>query len=141
MAHEHRETVRYEDHGDYQRKQRIVEHTPSTQQVIVSRVSQLIWLFDAIVIGLIGFRFIFKLIAANAANPFVSLIYGITDALIAPFVGIIPVPAAQGSVFSVPSLIAMVVYLLVAAVLVALIRVLFSDDGSRHTVKTVERSR
>lgn len=140
MASERKEQVRVVKDGGYERRQRVVEVAPSTQDVLVARISKLLWLLAAIVTALLAFRFGLKLIAANPANGFVNFMYSITDVLVAPFNGIVNTPAyTGGTIIDIAALIAMLVYILAAWALVALIRILFTSTQRRRRVTTVER--
>src|SRR5690606_7727800 len=99
------------------------------------------WLLTAIVEFLIGFRVILKLIGANAVNGFADFIYNVTYVFIAPFATLFqnPVFGDGSSVLELTSLIAMVVYFIVALVVTTLIRILLLDNSSR-SVKTIERT-
>jgi uncharacterized protein YggT (Ycf19 family) len=120
----------------------VVETAPTTQRVVLSRVTQLILLLVAVVIGLLAFRLVLALIGANPASGFVNFIYAITNPLVWPFVGIVGTPNfGGGSVLDIASLFAMVVYPLAAWVLVTLLRIIFKDSSGIRRVKTVERSR
>ncbi|MDX1992420.1 MAG: hypothetical protein SF029_08525 [bacterium] len=142
MASERQERVRVERGDGFERRQRVVEVTPSARTVFVSRVSRFLWLLATVVTVLIGIRFVLKLIAANPTNTFADLIYSITDVLVAPFVGLINTPAAaNGAVFDVPALFAIVIYLLATWALVQLFRILFASTNSTRRVTTVERAR
>jgi uncharacterized protein YggT (Ycf19 family) len=66
-------------------------------------------------------RFIFKLLGANADQPFVSAIYGITEPLVGPFRGIFAQPAGT-PVVEIAALLSIVFFVLVAALIVALVR-------------------
>ena len=66
-------------------------------------------------------RFTFKLLGANADQPFSSAIYGITEPLVAPFRGIFAQPAGT-PVVEVAALLSVVFFVLVAALIVALVR-------------------
>lgn len=139
MATERREHVETVRDGDYAQRRRVVEYAPETRQVIVSRVNKFIWLVTAVIVGLLAFRFVLKLIAANAANTFTDLIYKITDVMVAPFNGIVANPATNGgSVVDTAALFAAVVYILAAWVLVMFIRILFSSAKRARHVTTIE---
>ena len=96
MATEHKEQVRIIQDRDYEQRQQVVEHAPSTRHVVVARVSQFIWWMVGIVVALIAFRFVLMLLAANPANAFASVIYSITDVLVGPFIGLLNTPAFEG---------------------------------------------
>jgi len=65
-------------------------------------------------------RFAFKLLGANADQPFASAIYGITEPLVAPFRGIFAQPAGT-PIVEVAALLSIVFFVLVAALIVAAI--------------------
>jgi hypothetical protein len=74
---------------------------------------------------LVGFRFVFLLLGANPNNAFVSWVYDMSSPLVAPFSGIFgqaTTEFAQGavvsSVFDWTSLIALVIYGILGAILV-----------------------
>lgn len=66
-------------------------------------------------------RFIFKLGGANANQPLVAALYGITEPLTRPFQGIFPEPVGP-VIFDVPALLAIVFLFLIGALVVALAR-------------------
>jgi uncharacterized protein YggT (Ycf19 family) len=66
-------------------------------------------------------RFTFKLLGANATQPFVSAIYGITEPLVAPFRGIFAQPDGT-PIVEIATLLSIVFFVLVAALIVALVR-------------------
>lgn len=85
----------------------------------------ILYIVFSIVEFLVGFRFLFRLLGANPANTFVAWIYSLSGPLVAPFQGIFGAPAitpgtAVQGVFELASLIALIVYGILAAVLVGL---------------------
>jgi len=66
-------------------------------------------------------RFTLKLLGANAEQALVSAIYGITEPLVAPFRGIFAQPAGT-PVVEIASLLSIVFFVLVAALVVAIVR-------------------
>ena len=66
-------------------------------------------------------RFVFKFLGANADQPFVSAIYGFTEPLVGPFRGIFAQPAGT-PVVEIAALLSIVFFVLVAALIVALVR-------------------
>jgi uncharacterized protein YggT (Ycf19 family) len=140
MATEHKEEVRVIRDEGFERRQRVVEHTPSTRREVVSRISQFVWLIVAVIVVLLAFRFALMLLAANPSNAFASLIYSVTNVLVAPFNTLLQTPVFEGgSVVDVASIVAMVVYILAAWVLLQLFRILFDDTSGFRRVKTVRR--
>jgi uncharacterized protein YggT (Ycf19 family) len=142
MSTEHKEHVRVVQDEGFEQRQRIVERTPSTRRVIVTRLSQLIWLITAVIVILLGFRFVFMLLGANPTNTFASIIYNITNVLVSPFAGLLNMPTlGDGSVIDVVALIAMIVYLFGAWVIVELLKIVLGDSGGFRRVKTIRRER
>ncbi len=140
MSMERKERVQVIENDNYSRRQRVIEYAPETRQVVLSRISRLLWFIAGVIVALIAFRFILMLIAANPANGFVSFIYSVTNVLVAPFVGIVGTPAFEtGSVVDMASLFAIVVYLLVTWAIVSLLRILFAGTRRQRQVTTVER--
>ena len=99
------------------------------------KVQSVIYLLFGILAGLLVIRFLLGLLGANPAAGFAQFIYGITAPFIAPFVGLFGQPRFQGSVFEFNSLVAIVVYGLIAWVLVKIVWLLMGD--SRRGVRTV----
>ena len=66
-------------------------------------------------------RFTLKLLGANAEQALVSAIYGITEPLVAPFRGIFAQPAGT-PVVEIASLLSIVFFVLLAALIVAIVR-------------------
>jgi uncharacterized membrane protein len=100
------------------------------------RVSQIIYWVFGLIIGLIAIRFILKALGANPDAGFAEFIYGVTSVLVAPFVGLFGNPQAQGSVLEVQSLVAIVVYALVAWLLVKLAWIVVGEPRSAVTTRT-----
>ena len=96
-----------------------------TQRQFTFQATQLIWLGLGLLEGLLGLRIFLKLIGANAANPFATLLYSVTDLFLIPFVGLTGTPASNGLVFEISSVIAMIVYALLAWVLERIVWVIF----------------
>ena len=83
--------------------------------------SRVIALVFTVVEVLLLVRFTLKLLAANADQPLVSAIYGITTPLVEPFRGIFAQP--QGTpVVEIATLVSIVFFVLIAALIVAIVR-------------------
>lgn len=90
-----------------------------------ARLAQIVYLISGVVIALIIIRIVLKALAANPAAGFASFIYGITGPLVAPFQGLFATPqASTGSVFEFSSVVAIIVYALIAWAIVRLIAIL-----------------
>ena len=83
--------------------------------------SRVIALVFTVIEVLLLVRFTFKLLGANATQPFVSAIYGITEPLVGPFRGIFAQPDGT-PIVEIAALLSIVFFVLVAALIVALVR-------------------
>jgi len=107
---------------------------PAAETEVVSRWSparqafDLIYLVFAVIDGLILIRIILKLLAANTAVPFTGFVYGVSDWLLAPFHGLLPVIVSGRSVFEMSALIGLLVYSLLGYVLSRFFAILFRRD-------------
>ncbi len=84
------------------------------QRLFSFKATQWIWLGLGIVEVLIGLRVALKLIAANPGSPFAAFIYNVSAIFLFPFAGLVGTPAAGGMVLELSSIIAMLVYALLA---------------------------
>jgi len=95
------------------------------QRYATFKATQLIWLLLTLLEAVLALRFVFKLIGVNGANPFATLLYGFTSFFVAPFASLTGAPAAGGMVLEISTIIAMIVYLLIAWALERIVYVLF----------------
>jgi hypothetical protein len=95
------------------------------RRIFTFKATQLIWLFLGILEGLLALRFVLKLIAANPDSPIAALIYGVTNLFLLPFAGLTATPSAGGMVLELSTMIAMVVYGLIAWAIERIIWVIF----------------
>src|SRR4030043_1276913 len=94
-------------------------------------IEYLIYFFFGALEILLAFRLVLKLAGASISSGFVRLIYGLTGIFILPFEGIFRRGVAQGiettSVFEPSTLVAIIVYAVLAWGIVVLIRI-FSGE-------------
>lgn len=112
--------------------------TPTTSTIVseevtpIQTIERVIYFFFGVIEILLGFRFVLKLTGANAATGFVSFIYSLTGIFTMPFDGIFRRMFAQGlettSVFEPSTLVALVVYMVLAWGLVQLLHVLTGEE-------------
>jgi hypothetical protein len=95
------------------------------QRIFSFKATQWIWLGLGIVEALIGLRIVLKLIAANPESPFAAFIYNVSAIFLYPFAGLVGTPAAGGVVLELSSIIAMLVYALLAWGLERIVWVIF----------------
>ncbi len=85
------------------------------------RGTQVVWYILGIVEALLAFRFVFKLLGANPEAGFSSFIYGITYIFAAPFLSVFRSSnIVQGSIFEWTTLLAMLVYWMIAVGIIRL---------------------
>ncbi|GEM_PF-1301845 len=88
------------------------------------QVNRFIWYLFGLLEGLLALRFILRAIAANPDNPFAAFIYQLSGLFVAPFRTLVREPRFDGAVLEVTTLIAMLVYLLIAYAVTRLIQLL-----------------
>jgi hypothetical protein len=110
-----------------------VNPVPSQEDRNVRRANERYWAtaiisFVLCVLEIIlALRFVFRLLAANQGSAFVAALYSFSYIFAAPFSDIFTDPAlGRGSVFEISTLVAMLIYALVAWGLIALARIVFA---------------
>ena len=136
MAQEKREHVEVIRGDGIERRQRVVETSPSGRRVFVARFTQFLWLIVSVIVVLLGIRFAFVLINANAATGFVNFIYGVTDPLVMPFKNIVNTPG-----FDMGAIIAIFVYMIVGWLIITLFRLVFADTNRLRQTTQVDIER
>jgi|GEM_PF-1971266 uncharacterized protein YggT (Ycf19 family) len=139
-------TTIYEEHQEIrhhpmgERRTVVQEAAPSTRTVIVSRVVQLVWFVTAVIGLLLGTRLVLRMIGANAGADFAELIYRLSQPLVAPFLGMVAdTELSPGYFLEWSTLIGLIIYVIVGALLAWLIRVLFAGPRAQRTIRTVKR--
>jgi len=82
--------------------------------------TQIVWYLLGLLEVLLAFRFVLKLTGANPEAGFTSLIYAITWPFTSPFLAVFKMTTVQGSIFEWTTLLAMLVYFMVAFAIVRL---------------------
>lgn len=94
----------------------------STTTKPIYRGTQVVWYILGIIEVLLAFRFVLKLLGANAAAGFTSFIYNITYIFATPFLAVFRnTRVVEGSVFEWTTLLAMAVYWVIAAGIIRLL--------------------
>jgi YggT family protein len=124
------------------REERLTRDTGAERIGLAQKLSQLIWLLGGLLQGLLGLRFLLKLMAANPGSPFTQFLYGLTDLFLWPFFALTATPSTeQGIVLEIPTLFAMLVYGLATWVLVKLVWLaLVPATSERVTIHRREES-
>ena len=118
------EKVRVSQQGSSEYVERVVEDAAAAQRSFTYQLTMLMWLMFGALESLLALRVILKLVAANPSNPFASLVYTLSDLFVWPFVGLTVTPSAAGIVIEIHTIIAMVVYAILAWLLISLVNVL-----------------
>jgi len=105
---------------------RTIQSEPEREQRIFTfKATQIVWLLFGVLEALIALRIMLKLFGANPASPVAAFLYGFTDLFLWPFTGLLGTPQAAGMVLELSSVVALVVYALIAWALERLIWVIF----------------
>jgi uncharacterized protein YggT (Ycf19 family) len=100
----------------------------SAEHASMWTASRVIALVFTVLEVLLLIRFTLKLLGANADQPLASAIYGVTEPLVGPFRGIFAQPAGT-PVVEIATLVSVIFFVLVAALIVALVRAVTGRRG------------
>ncbi len=118
------EKVRVSQQGSSEYVEHVVQDSAAAQRSFTYQITTIMWLMFGALEGLLALRVVLKLVAANPGNTFAGLVYALSDLFVWPFVGLTATPAAAGIVLEIHTIIAMVVYALLAWLLISLVKVL-----------------
>jgi hypothetical protein len=93
-------------------------NSPTTKPLLAA--VQVVWYILSILEILLVFRFFLKLTGANPGAGFTSFIYNSSQPLVAPFAAVFARTSVQGVVFEWTTLLAMIVYYIIAGIIVRL---------------------
>lgn len=91
--------------------------TPADQTIggATNTATNIVWFIAGVLLVLLAFRFVLLLLGANQDNGFANLVYSITYPFAVPFFGLFGYTLHYGvSQFELSTLVAMVVYALIA---------------------------
>ena len=107
--------------GTLARKQVVSTRSSATPY---AKAEQIIYLLLGILETVLAVRVVLSLLGANQGNPFAQLIYGISGIFVAPFFGLFGYQFQYGIArFEIETVVAMVVYALIAWILARLTRI------------------
>lgn len=92
-----------------------------TTETSMYRTTRMIWYIFGAIEALLIFRFILRLLSANEAAAFTQFIYSTSQIFLMPFQFVFGTPAAGGSALELSTLLAMIVYWLLAFGIVKLL--------------------
>ncbi len=113
--------------------------SPTTKPLY--RGTQIVWYILGLLEALLAFRFILKLLGANPAAGFTSFIYGTTHFFVAPFLNVFRISRVEGSIFEWTTLLAMLVYWLVALAIIKLFFISKSVSTPEAAAKLEDENR
>jgi uncharacterized protein YggT (Ycf19 family) len=102
------------------------------------RLSQVIYWIFALIEGLIAIRLVLRALGANPSAGFAQFIYGVTGPLVAPFINLFGNPTYQNSVLELSSIVALIVYALVAWLLGKLVWILVGETRSAIRTRSTQ---
>lgn len=109
---------------------------------IRGRITSITYFILGVLEVLLLLRLLLRLLGANEASGFVTFIYSLTHIFVGPFNGIFNDQALGRSVFETSTLIAMIVYALLAWGIVSLGRLIFAPvNPASQTMSTTRRNR
>lgn len=98
--------------GDTNVQRQTVRRETQTSGVVVAQ--RIIWFFAGFIITVLALRVLLLVLAANQGNFFVDFVYALGGFFSAPFAGIFGSPSYGEFFFDTASVVAIVVYALVA---------------------------
>ena len=95
--------------------------TTMTDEKALYQTTRIVWYVFSLLESLLLLRFILRLLGANPDAGFTELVYGLTSVPLAPFTYVFSNDVIGGSAIEWSTLLAMVVYFLIAKAIVQLI--------------------
>jgi hypothetical protein len=118
--------------GDTVRSDKVVDEREMVDPItgIQYTAARLVWFVAAILLAILLIRFVLALLGANPANEFARFIYSISYPFVAPFFGLFGYNLHYGvSRFESYTLVAIVVYMLIAWAIARLITINHPDTA------------
>jgi uncharacterized protein YggT (Ycf19 family) len=97
---------------------------PNAPVSAADRAAQVVYLVFGVIEVLIAVRVILRLLDANPDAGFTSLIYNLSYPFVALFLGVFPPAQSRGNVLELSSLLAILVYALIAFGIVRVIQIM-----------------
>ena len=109
-----------------------VASTPSSREGGYNfRAAAIVGFLVGVVDIFVAARFLGKLFGASSQSAFVNFIYQVSSPMVAPFTGIFGDTGSKTNTFETASLVAIVVYAVIAWGIVVLIRIVTAPYGTR----------
>ncbi|MEK9158251.1 MAG: YggT family protein [Patescibacteria group bacterium] len=103
------------------------------------RGTQVVWYLLSVLEVILAFRVLLKLTAANSYAGFTSFIYAISSAFVAPFALVFPKTTVEGSTLEWSTLLAMIVYWVIAVGIIRLFLMSRTVSTPEAAVKLQEK--
>ncbi len=127
----------YSEHVSSAQGDRVVRseriHEPSAaarRAAIEARVNQIVWFIAGLIMAIIAIRFVLFLLGANRGSGFFQLIFSLSQPFVLPFLGLFEEPTYGGSVFESASVVAVIVYALVAYAVARLVTIVLASPNT-----------
>lgn len=105
-------------------------------------IARVVYYVLAVLEIILALRFFFRLLGASESSGFVMFLYNLSHIFVGPFNGIFNDQALGRSVFEFSTIVAMVVYALIAWGIVSLSRVIYASNyAGRQSATTTRRRR
>lgn len=114
-----RETTSRDGSATVQRQ--AVTHREHTSGIVLAQ--RIVWFVVGVINAIVALRFVLLLLGANREAGFTDFVYSLSAPFVSPFIGIFGEPTYGRSVFEVSSLLAIVIYSLVAWGIVKLLTI------------------
>ncbi|MGB4762281.1 MAG: hypothetical protein WBP12_02890 [Candidatus Saccharimonas sp.] len=115
-----RETTTAQDGNTVVHQQAVTHRKKMSNIVLAQRV---LWFIVGVINVIITLRFVLLLLGANREAGFTDFVYSVSAPFVAPFVGIFGEPTYGRVVFEVSSILAIIIYTLVAWGIVKLLTI------------------
>ena len=119
-----RETVTRD--GDTNVQRQTVERKSNTSGVVLAQ--RIVWFIVGVISAILAIRFVLLLLGASREAGFTDFVYSLSAPFVAPFIGIFGEPVYGESVLEIASILAIVIYLLIALAIVKLLTIARPKD-------------
>ncbi len=126
MSEHVRHIKQVQNTGNGMRSEEVIdERNPDAEQAHTQFTAvRIVWYIAGILLAILALRFLLALLGANPANAFANLVYSVSYPFVAPFFGLFNYNLRYGvSRFESYTLVAMVVYSLIAWAIARLITI------------------
>ena len=133
------ETVTTQQPG-YATTERVTRDVAAERRSLMFQITRIIWSLLAVLEIALGVRFLLKLIAANPDSGFAAITYGLTELFVWPFSGLVPTWSSGAMVLEVTTIIAMMIYVLLAWLAVQGLRIVTDRPSSRTMTRSTSEN-